>query len=160
MANPMPKALFRFLVLALALAISLVFAELILRKFSPTYIRLHSPPHPFLKAHPTRGWAMIPGYRGRDWQVDFRVNALGFRGLEIAREKPPGVFRLLVLGDSIAMGVGLPDNLVLSARLESFSLGTILASGSRGSTPGRTISSLFLPALCLARSGPSQSARP
>jgi lysophospholipase L1-like esterase len=34
-----------------------------------------------------------------------RVNSLGYRGREFTREKPPGVFRIVMLGDSVTFGV-------------------------------------------------------
>ena len=44
-------------------------------------------------------------------EVEYRVNALGLRGPEATLEKPPGVKRVVVLGDSIAFGywVAEPD---------------------------------------------------
>ncbi|MBW1989241.1 MAG: hypothetical protein JRI97_06815 [Deltaproteobacteria bacterium] len=41
--------------------------------------------------------------------VHIRTNALGFRGPEVAVPKPPGVCRVLVLGDSITLGDYLPE---------------------------------------------------
>ncbi|MBE7560072.1 SGNH/GDSL hydrolase family protein [bacterium] len=49
-------------------------------------------PHPYLP------YALSPGYRSTDGRN--RVNALGFRGDEITREKPPGVYRIACLGGS------------------------------------------------------------
>lgn len=112
------RARFSVIALALALLASLVVAELIARRVSPTYRRMHDPPHAFIKPNPERGWAMVPGYRGQPWGVDFRVNSLGFRGPEITRPKPAGTFRVIVLGDSIVLGSGLPENALISSRLE------------------------------------------
>lgn len=41
--------------------------------------------------------------------ADPQVNALGMRGPLPARQKAPGVFRIAVLGDSVAFGYGLKD---------------------------------------------------
>src|SRR5687768_1727113 len=38
-----------------------------------------------------------------------RTNSLGCRGPEVAREKPSGVFRIVLLGDSVAFGWGVDD---------------------------------------------------
>lgn len=48
-----------------------------------------------------------------------RTNALGCRGPEIARGKPPGVFRIVVLGDSVAFGWGVDDEVTFVRRLEA-----------------------------------------
>lgn len=48
--------------------------------------------------------APTPGVRD-----PIRVNALGFRGPELAAEKPDGGLRLAVLGDSIAFARTLPE---------------------------------------------------
>jgi lysophospholipase L1-like esterase len=37
-------------------------------------------------------------------EVEYRINAAGLRGPEVEEEKPPGVTRVAVLGDSIAFG--------------------------------------------------------
>lgn len=52
----------------------------------------------------------IPGliYEGPDNIRPF--NSLGFRGPEYASARPPGVCRVLVLGDSVAWGAGLDDD--------------------------------------------------
>lgn len=39
--------------------------------------------------------------------LTYRVNALGLRGPETSRAKPPGVFRILGLGDSFTFGIGV-----------------------------------------------------
>jgi hypothetical protein len=64
---------------------------------------------------PTLGWSLTPGASlvSVDSQRDFRyridVNSLGFRDREVDVNKPDGVRRVLVLGDSFAFGVGLKN---------------------------------------------------
>lgn len=48
----------------------------------------------------------------------YRINALGLRGPETTREKPPGVKRVLVVGDSYAFGLGVDQDGTVSAALE------------------------------------------
>jgi lysophospholipase L1-like esterase len=45
------------------------------------------------------------------------VNRDGFRGPDVAREKPPGTFRIVVLGDSVTFGLGVPTDETFTARL-------------------------------------------
>ncbi|HOW58912.1 MAG TPA: SGNH/GDSL hydrolase family protein [Candidatus Omnitrophota bacterium] len=53
-------------------------------------------------------------------EVSIHTNAAGFRGLrEYAREKPSGVIRSVVLGDSFVFGFGVPDDATFPALLEA-----------------------------------------
>jgi lysophospholipase L1-like esterase len=69
-----------------------------------------------------RGWKNKPSTTAVYGEAEFRIevghNALGYRGREIAREKPPGVRRVLLLGDSFAYGIGVADDETFAARLE------------------------------------------
>lgn len=53
-------------------------------------------------AHRHLGYALVPGYR----KGDNRHNALGFRGEELAREKPAGTVRIACCGGSTIYGEG------------------------------------------------------
>ena len=64
--------------------------------------------------NPLIGYELVPGYhsfRGGE-MVDFRgrSNSLGFRDREHTVEKPPGVCRVAVIGDSVAQGFGLEED--------------------------------------------------
>ncbi len=66
---------------------------------------------------PDIGYQFKPGYRGTmykglatDWrEIPVRINAHGLRGPDFPLEKPAGVTRILVLGDSYAFGYMLPE---------------------------------------------------
>jgi lysophospholipase L1-like esterase len=67
-----------------------------------------------LAADPRLGYEMVPSMRcaAPGARCDFRgpSNSLGFRDREHAIEKPPGTFRVLVLGDSVAQGLRVEDD--------------------------------------------------
>ncbi|MSR46229.1 MAG: hypothetical protein EXS13_04045 [Planctomycetes bacterium] len=73
-----------------------------------------------------------PGFRATIAGVDYRINALGLRGPEIAATKPAGTRRVLLLGDSYAFGLGLPEGEAIAAQLEQALNGdTTSASATR-----------------------------
>lgn len=61
----------------------------------------------FYMSDPILGQRLTPGYKGWFAGVPVEINALGFRDMrDYALEKPPGTFRILVLGDSVTFGHG------------------------------------------------------
>lgn len=50
-------------------------------------------------------------------QVAIRTNSMGLRGPEIALPKPEGVFRILILGDSVTFGWGVPEEATYPSQL-------------------------------------------
>ncbi|MDR4484987.1 MAG: hypothetical protein R3B95_17570 [Nitrospirales bacterium] len=61
-----------------------------------------------------RGNMIVPEY-----QHAFSTNSQGFRGTkEYSITKPPGVYRIIVLGDSVTLGHGVEDGETFSAILE------------------------------------------
>ena len=63
-------------------------------------------------------YLLRPGVRTRVFGYDVRVNEFGCRGPEIAAKPPPGVRRVLVLGDSVVFGLGMPENETVAAKLD------------------------------------------
>jgi len=61
--------------------------------------------------HPVRGVSHIPGvkspkqYAGHSW---IEINSDGWRGPEVARERPPGMYRIALLGDSYIEAFEVP----------------------------------------------------
>ncbi|MBF0253897.1 MAG: SGNH/GDSL hydrolase family protein [Candidatus Omnitrophica bacterium] len=77
-----------------------------------------TPPGLFVE-HPTRSFANRPGFKGRDRRGNpIRINSMGLRNPEISLDKPAGVMRVLVLGDSVAFGDGVREEEAFPARLE------------------------------------------
>jgi lysophospholipase L1-like esterase len=85
-------------------------------------------PRPFgalmVAPHPTRHHANVPSARGlfiSEFGEPSRVafNADGLRGAGITREKPTGIFRILVLGDSFTEASNVPEEATFSKQLEN-----------------------------------------
>lgn len=76
----------------------------ILLRAMDTDIRL-----PFMGPDPEVFWSPIPNWRGEFLGRPVTINALGLRGAEVRRPKPPGLRRLVCLGDSITFGFGVGD---------------------------------------------------
>jgi lysophospholipase L1-like esterase len=59
-----------------------------------------------------------PGATARA-EVDYRINAMGFRGPEVSAVKPEGTRRVVVLGDSIAFGYWVAETDAFARQLEA-----------------------------------------
>ena len=72
------------------------------------------------RGHPRRGYQPRAGFDGiTKFGVRVHINSAGLRSPEIAVPKPTGVKRVLVLGDSVAFGWGVPVEQIFSRRLEN-----------------------------------------
>ena len=60
------------------------------------------------------GWRNIPNWRATTRGKKLSINSRGLRGREITYDKPAGVNRILVLGDSFIWGYGVADEEVLT----------------------------------------------
>lgn len=67
---------------------------------------------------PLLGWRNIPGWEATTFDRRLRINSLGLRDREHPYQKPPGVRRILVLGDSYAWGYGVSDEEIFTEVLE------------------------------------------
>ena len=77
---------------------------------------------PELSPDKIRHHKLVPNTDSRFEQPDFsyiqHVNNLGLRGKDTSFKKPPGHYRVLMLGDSFTMGKGVEDDQTFSALLE------------------------------------------
>jgi len=73
---------------------------------------------------PLYGWKKRPGatieVRTSEYEVSLAIDSLGLRGPETTREKPPGTWRVLLLGDSFLEGYTVDLEDLVSTRLEQF----------------------------------------
>ena len=106
----------RLLAAALSALAALSVAELAARRIFgvPLEERL---PIVEVRAHPTRGYEMVPGRDHCTYLHPVHVNALGLRGGELPPKAPDEV-RILCLGDSLVYGQGVADAETIPSKLE------------------------------------------
>jgi hypothetical protein len=76
----------------------------------------------FERGDPVLNHKFIPGARGwhktLEYDPAYAINSLGLRNDEIPREKPRGIHRILMLGDSFTEGNGVQASETFSSRLQ------------------------------------------
>lgn len=107
---------------------------------------------PLLMSHPVVCKTYLPGYSGSmyvdecDRHVDLRFHRDGFRGPERPIEKPPGVRRIAILGDSMVAAIATDEPQTLVEQLQTMlherspSQGIdwqVMNFGVSGSSPGQ-----------------------
>ena len=73
----------------------------------------------FMQQNDEYAYLHTPGFRGRFQGVDVAINSDGFRGPEIDAANARARIRVLVLGDSVVFGWGVPQNEIFPIRLQS-----------------------------------------
>ncbi len=100
----------RLALVCVAIIFALVIVEVALRVWDPPISRGRV--RSYARFSPEFGWLNRPGVKG--WHVDIgyhiRINRHGHRGPDYPVEKPPGVFRILGLGDSLTFGWGVEED--------------------------------------------------
>ncbi len=106
--------------LALGLAGGEVLARLVWRPEKvPERPAPRKPPRPDLKELRTVWDLARPNTEGLlSTGRYYRTNSFGFRGPEYPETPPPGVFRIVVTGDSVTMGAGIEEEDVYATRLQ------------------------------------------
>jgi lysophospholipase L1-like esterase len=113
MAPPALPSRAALLALALAgLIAGLAVAEIALRL-------LPERPHRYMTSDPVLHHRLLPNASTRVRGVELTTNSLGLRDREIAPRKPPGVFRVLMLGDSFTEGGGLTLEQTVAKQVEA-----------------------------------------
>src|SRR5215216_5664747 len=116
----------RILILVFALLLPILALELALRVFGPI-IPGNYRTGSFQAAHPVYGRFQVPNFdgwvRNDEFIAHMKTNSLGLRDDEVAVPKPPGTFRILVIGDSFVQAsqvqVGQPFTEVLERALNA-----------------------------------------
>jgi len=100
-----------------SLVVTLLMLEGLVRIFLPEQ-------RPLFEKDPRVGHHYRPGFSGLRFipeagrPVYLRFNQLGYRGPDYEREKPDGVYRVAVLGDSFVAAVAVDENETVPAHLE------------------------------------------
>jgi hypothetical protein len=101
-----PRKLFYVLVPLLACLLTLGAIELGLTIFHPIPFSIES--NMYYEADPYTGFELKPGGIGHfQMGIPAVANSHGQRDIEVPLKKPPGVFRILVLGDSFTVGTNV-----------------------------------------------------
>jgi glycosyltransferase involved in cell wall biosynthesis/lysophospholipase L1-like esterase len=112
-----PEGFHAMLLRLRAPALFLLAAEMAARAVAPAPPQWRWPQTQFVSS-PALGFALSPNQRSFSAAQPFRTNSLGLRGPEISPAKPPGVRRVLLLGDSIACGYGVSESDTFARRVE------------------------------------------
>src|SRR5260221_4227037 len=130
----------RILITCLATLLGLAVAEAFARRLDPRKppltegdpLPLQPSSDPRIRVENRPGASMLLRFFERDGrtvrEVVAKINDLGFRGPLVEREKPAGVFRIVVIGDSQTFGIGVAEGESWPAVLER-----TLAARVRGS---------------------------
>jgi len=101
------------LTVLVSLAVAFAVAEAGLRALGVSYPEFH-------RLDADLGWAPRPGVAGwwtREGRAYVRFNSAGFRGPETAPERPPGTYRIVVLGDSFTEARSVAETATFTAVL-------------------------------------------
>src|SRR4029079_10707424 len=128
-AEPGPAAMRRLVPIPLVTALSLLSALLAL-EVGLRVLGLGS--DAFMQPDPWCGWVHVPGRHGSvesedrslGRQMPITIDSLGLRDVERRREKPPGTYRVVLIGDSYVEDQQVPFDSCLSRRLERRLAGT------------------------------------
>jgi len=109
----------------MGLAGGLLVAEILIRLVAPMPVKADS--GQFFQPHPLYGWTHIPNQHGpwagigslpREFKTEIQINSHGLRDREIPYEKPKGVSRILLLGDSMTEGLQVALEETFAKRME------------------------------------------
>ena len=125
--------------MAASLLVGLAIGEGAVRILRPQFVAGPDPiRNPFWRHDPMLGWSHTPGAEGVFTRDEFshhvRINGSGWRDRERTREKPAGLVRVAVLGDSFTWGHGVEDEEIYTRVMERLQPGVeVLNFGLSGS---------------------------
>jgi lysophospholipase L1-like esterase len=120
----LPPVVANLLLAAGSLAVGALVVEAAARLLTRgAHLRPHTTRGSFVRFHPLLGWDKPPGIQGwlhrPEYSVRLEVNAKGLRGPDRPYEKPAGVHRTLLVGDSFTEGYTVAEEKTTRAVLEA-----------------------------------------
>jgi len=112
-----------FMVVLLTISVCVAGSELLIRLFLPqdTFGRLLMNRPAMFRESDVLEFELLPGYKGKyvkeEFDTTITINSKGYRGREFDLSKN-GRFRILTIGDSFTLGIGVEDNESYPARME------------------------------------------
>jgi len=115
----MKTFLFKCIAVFFGVLCVILFLEGVMRILKPNYIPLATTTadhdeYLFPPDSSFRNKSSVPG----EFDVICRLNNFGYRGKDFLREKPEGIARVFIVGDSFTFGVGAPEDQTISALVE------------------------------------------
>ncbi len=114
----------KILFVCIVIFLIVLFVESITRLFMLTMQDGSVVPENIGQYDPMLGWSLKPSSSGisnrTGTTIEYRINSKGLRDDETSYEKPKGVFRIVLLGDSHTFGFGVPIEKHFSTLLEGY----------------------------------------
>ena len=112
-----------------AIAALMIHQERLVLSFTPFEFRFQKPPvYLHEQGHEVTGhryvfdeklgWRNVPGWKATTFGKPLTISSQGFRDRHYSLAKPPGIKRMLVLGDSFTWGYGVGDQEIFTEVLE------------------------------------------
>jgi len=132
-------------VLAVATVVAVLLGEVMVRTVAPQ--QLYRFPDGLYVSHPLQRYRLAPAFEGvaetSEYDTTIRTNGIGLREDAEIGPKQPGTYRILAIGDSFTMGVGVngPETFVelLEDRLNEASFGGMKYEVINAGVPGFNI---------------------
>ena len=127
------KQIFGLVSALMGIAVAIIIAEVALSVLKPSINPAGQMDEGFILYDAQLGWKLAPGWQGGhshyDFEVNYRVNPLGFRGNELNFARPGSV---MFLGDSFTFGLGVNDDEVFTEVLSQSTDRNVLNAGVPG----------------------------
>src|SRR5262245_54032602 len=108
----------KVLLASASLLAGLILCEIVARLLFPAPQDLGHVPKLLYQFDPEIGYVQLPNQKGWIDDALVTVNSLGCRGEEVRVPKPVDCRRILVMGDSVTLGLGVEDDQCYCVRLE------------------------------------------
>lgn len=112
------EALYATLLLFLSILFAAAAAEVVLRTLGHHGVPMWEIENVYYVDDPILNWRHVPNSEHKEGKVIYKYNGSGFRDVDHFIEKPTGIKRIVVIGDSVAEGYGVESSAVFSRVLQ------------------------------------------